>query len=377
MPLKILYVVSVNAPTSVPLEAAGKIDELCSHQNISFYTAVYYKQEDLCLKTNFVKDIIELNFKISYSPKNIMSYYRLIRKISPHIIHLHHGVSAFQGAVLAKLAGVKYVFKTEHNDHKYYRWYQKILAVPVFMLANRIICNSKSTQLSYYSWEKWIANNKSIHVYNGINVKDIITVNTLENKKALRHELNIGFNEKLFVSVGRLIQQKNYERLVKAMINVCRKNSYIKLIIVGGGNREEQLKKIIHDNQMEQNIFLTGMMQREKVYSFLNAADFFIIPSLWEGFCNALVEAMAAGKPFLSSDIQTLREVGGDAAITFFKPDSVNSIEDAITKAASLTDKEKEFFGAAAKKRAHDNFTIEKTAERYIKEYQKFCGTNV
>jgi glycosyltransferase involved in cell wall biosynthesis len=86
---------------------------------------------------------------------------------------------------------------------------------------------------------------------------------------------------------------------------------------------------------------------------------------------------MAAGKPFLTSDIQTLREVGGDAAITFFKPDSVNSIEDAITKAASLTDKEKEFFGAAAKKRAHDNFTIEKTAERYIKEYQKLCGTNV
>src|SRR6266545_1940981 len=110
--LKVLYIVSLNAPTSVPLEAAGKIAELSSRYNISFYTAAYYKQTNPCLKTNFVKDLIELDFKISYNFKNIKGYYQLIRKINPHIIHLHHGVSAFQGAVLARLAGVKLVFKT-------------------------------------------------------------------------------------------------------------------------------------------------------------------------------------------------------------------------------------------------------------------------
>ena len=372
--LKVLYVVSVNAPTSVPLEAAGKMEELCIQQNISFYTAVYYKQENSCLKTNFVKNLIELNFKQSYSPKNIIRYYKLIRKINPDIIHLHHGVSAFQGAVLARLAGVKYVFKTEHNDHKYYKWYQKILTVPVFLLANRIICNSKSTYMSYYPWEKWIGKNKSLPIYNGINVRDIKKATTVENKNAFRNKFEISFDEKLFISVGRLIPQKNYSRLIKAMANVCSKNNNIKLVIVGGGEQEKQLKKIIHESQMEQNIFLTGTIQREKVYSFLNAADFFIISSLWEGFCNALVEAMAAGKPFLSSDIDTLREVGGDAAVAFFKPDSVVSIEEAITKAVSLTNKEREFFAAAAYRRAYDNFTIEKTATRYIQEYNKCYG---
>ena len=328
----------------------------------------------MCLKTNFVKNLIELNFKRSYSIKNIIRYYKLIRKINPDIIHLHHGVSALQGVVLAKLAGVKYIFKTEHNDHKYYKWYQKVLTIPIFMLANRIICNSKSTCLSYYAWEKWIGNNKSVYIYNGVNVRDIKRDNTIENKKVFRHEFKISSNEKLFVSVGRLIQQKNYQRLVKAMITVCGKGNNIKLVIVGGGEQEKKLKKLIHESKMEQNIFLTGTIQREKVYRFLNAADFFIISSLWEGFCNALVEAMAAGKPFISSDIETLHEVGGDAAVAFFNPDSTESIEEAITKAASLTNEEREFFAAAAYQRAHDYFSIEKTAKGYIEEYNKCYG---
>src|SRR4051794_3767705 len=197
--LRVLYIVSINAPTSVPLEAAGKIAELSSVHNISFYTAAYYKQIDAQLKADFVEDLIELDFRKSYTFKSIKGYYKLIQKINPHIIHLHHGVSAFQGAILARLAGVKFIFKTEHNDHKFYKWYQKILTVPIFLLTNRIICNSRSTMLSYYPWEKWIANNKSTFVYNGINVKDIAKVINIENKEALRGQFNISSNDKLFV----------------------------------------------------------------------------------------------------------------------------------------------------------------------------------
>ena len=368
--LKVLYIVSINAPTSIPLEAAGKIAELSSRHNISFYTAAYYKQTNDELRADFVEDLIELDFKNSYTFKSIKGYYKLIQKINPHIIHLHHGVSAFQGAVLAKLAGVQFIFKTEHNDHKFYKWYQKILTVPVFMLTNRIICNSNSTRLSYYSWEKWIANNKSTFVYNGINVTDIARVSNTENREAVRRQFNIGNDDILFVSVGRLIQQKNYQRLVTAMANVCKQNKNIKLVIVGGGNQEVQLRKLIRENGMEQNIYLTGMVQREQVYRFVHAADFFIISSLWEGFCNSLVEAMAAGKPILSSDIDTLREVAGDVAVAFFKPNSIQSMEEAITKASLLKDDERTQFAAAAKKRAYDNFTLEKTAENYINEYR-------
>jgi len=375
-PLKVLYVVSIDAPTSIPLEAAGKIAELSCKYNILFTTATYYKQTNIKLKTDFVDDLVELNFSKSYNLKNIRSYYRLIKELKPDIIHLHHGVSAFQGAVLARLAGVKFIFKTEHNNHRFYKWYQKILTVPVFLLTNRIICNSQSTQLSYYFWEKRIADSKSIFVYNGINLSDIEKVVSAENKNILRVKYNTSNSDKLFVSVGRLIPQKNYERLIKAMIAVCKQKKNIKLIIVGGGSKEVTLKKMISENQMQQNIFVTGLVPRCQVYQFVNACDFFIISSLWEGFCNSLVEAMAVGKPILSSDIETLREVAGDASIDFFNPYSVKSIEDSISKAVSMSDEERRLFSAAAKKRAIENFTLERTAERYITEYKKAMQFN-
>ncbi len=370
-PLKVLYIVSVNAPTSVPLEAAGKIAELCAAHNISFYTAAYYEQPDPALKTDFVQDLIELNCTKSYHLSSIRNFYRLIRKIQPHIIHVHHGVSAFQGALLAKVAGVGCVFKTEHNDHKFYKWYQKILTVPVFMLTDRIICNSNSTRLSYYPWEKMIAYSKSIYVYNGIDISDIAASATEVNRTIARKQLCLNDNDILFVSVGRLIQQKNYQRLITAMANACKINKHIKLLIVGGGSGEAQLRMLVKQYGVEQHIFLAGTVQRGQVYRFVSAADFFIIPSLWEGFCNSLVEAMAAGKPVLTSGIDTLREVAGDVAVAFFNPKSVTYMQDAICKAALMPQEERERFARAAKTRALEMFTLQKTAESYIHEYLK------
>jgi glycosyltransferase involved in cell wall biosynthesis len=70
--------------------------------------------------------------------------------------------------------------------------------------------------------EKWIGNNKSVYIYNGVNVRDIKRDNTIENKKVFRHEFKISSNEKLFVSVGRLIQQKKLPAFGKSDDNRMR-----------------------------------------------------------------------------------------------------------------------------------------------------------
>ncbi|MEP6512658.1 MAG: glycosyltransferase family 4 protein, partial [Parafilimonas sp.] len=333
-----------------------------------FYAACYYKQPNPALKINYGKELIELDFSTSYSLKNIRRFYKLIKKIKPDIIHLHHGVSAFQGAMLARFAGVKYIFKTEHNDHKFYTWYQKIVTVPILLMTDRIICNSKSTANSFYPWEKWIAKNKTTVIYNGINVIHIIKFNTEENYISVRKKYNIKDDELLLVSTGRLIKQKNYERLIRAAATVC-KNQKIQLLIAGGGHQEALLTAIIKEEGMSDKIKLLGMVQRDEVYRILNAADIFVMPSLWEGFCNALVEAMAAGKPVLISGINTLREVAGDDAAIFFNPTSTESIERAIIAAINLPKEKLQALVSAAKERACNNFTLEKTAERYIHQY--------
>ena len=61
----------------------------------------------------------------------------------------------------------------------------------------------------------------------------------------------------------------------------------------------------------------TGALTREAVYEKLGQWDAFVMPSKFEGFCNALIEAMAAGLPVAVSDIDTLREVAGEGALRF------------------------------------------------------------
>lgn len=258
--MKILYIVIKNATTSVPLEAAGKIQEMAKQAGIEFLAASYYAQSNPALKASFVENLIQLNFKYSFSPLTLIKYFKLIKKNAPDVLHLHHGVSAFQGAILAKLAGIKTIIKTEHNDHRHYKWYQKILTVPVFFLCDRIICNSHNTLLSFYPWEKALAGKKSSFIYNGINTAHIHKFGGIENNERVRKKFKITQHEKLFVSVGRLIPQKNCENLIKAFIEVAKTNTNVRLLLAGGGPLHEKLLELIRRHNMESRVQLLGMI---------------------------------------------------------------------------------------------------------------------
>lgn len=345
------------------------MEELAGSYGIRFFAACYYRQPNKLLATSYLKNLIELNFRHSYSLSVLRAYYRLLKSIQPDILHVHHGVSAFQGAILAKIAGVKTVIKTEHNDHRFYKWYQKILTVPVFFFSHRIICNSQNTLLSFYPWERWIAKNKSKFIYNGINFKNIEAFGSDENRRNVRDKYSFNYNDKLLVSVGRLIPQKNYEILIKGFEEAQKTCRDIKLIIVGGGPQQEKLLQLAEKKGLHNSIKIVGMVQRDEVYRIVNAADFFIIASKWEGFCNAVAEAMAAGKPIISSDIPTLREVIGDQSGFFFNYSSHTDVARAIKETIGSPGPVIEAMGSAAKRRALENFTIETSARSYLDEY--------
>jgi glycosyltransferase involved in cell wall biosynthesis len=70
---------------------------------------------------------------------------------------------------------------------------------------------------------------------------------------------------------------------------------------------------MIRDRGLEEHVTLLG--ERQDVGALLHAADLFVFPSIYEGLGNALLEAMAAGKPCVVSRIPPLREVTGDGTV--------------------------------------------------------------
>ncbi len=109
-----------------------------------------------------------------------------------------------------------------------------------------------------------------------------------------------GERKKQIVSVGRLTEQKNQKMLIDAFYQLPKEYNDYKLIIYGEGNLREDLKKQIKKYNMENRIFLPGVVKnvKKEIYD----SSLFIMTSIYEGMPNALMEAMALGLPVISTD---------------------------------------------------------------------------
>lgn len=102
-------------------------------------------------------------------------------------------------------------------------------------------------------------------------------------------------DKKILLSVGRLGYQKNYSSLINAYAKIANKYDNWKLIIVGEGEEREKLETLISRLDMHQIIILEGA--KKNVSDYYIKSHLFCLPARWEGFPNALGEAMSHGLP--------------------------------------------------------------------------------
>lgn len=111
----------------------------------------------------------------------------------------------------------------------------------------------------------------------------------------IRKEFGITENKKIFLFVGRTVQEKNLEMLINSYAN-CNFEDTV-LLIVGTGSELETLKKQVSDLKLDKNIIFTGA--RRDIEKFYAEADFFVLPSYYESFGNVILESLAAGVPII------------------------------------------------------------------------------
>lgn len=102
-------------------------------------------------------------------------------------------------------------------------------------------------------------------------------------------------NKFILLSVGRLSYQKNFQVLINAFALVANKHPEWQLNIIGEGEERGRLENLITHLSLEDKVFLLG--KKSNISEFYTNAHLFCLPSLWEGFPNALAEALAHGLP--------------------------------------------------------------------------------
>lgn len=140
--------------------------------------------------------------------------------------------------------------------------------------------------------------NKWQFVKNGIAVQDFRYNPEKRNRIRSEH----GFKDCVLVGhVGRFHPQKNHKLVLSIFEKFHDKYPFSRLLLFGEGFLEEELKRTVHQLQLDGSVFFMGA--RENINDWLSALDVFLFPSLYEGLPVSLLEAQASGLPCLISDV--------------------------------------------------------------------------
>ncbi len=321
--MKVLHIVSVADAQSVPLDFALAFGVRRGQTRIAAFSEAGDHPVD-----HTSQDVTALGAKGAFDGRAILRLRRLIATERPDVLHLHHAISAFWAVLVTWTFWTRpVVIKTEHNDHRFQPLHHRLIHALIYPFLHGIVCNSDTTLASFSRFERRLAGHKARRIYNGLNLSRV------------RSAVPFGTHKDGVIRIGhvaRLVAQKNQTRLIHAFAK-ARKTSGkdMRLEIVGDGPLSDRLKTEARNVGVADTVTFVGPLARDGVYQKLAEWDGFIMPSTFEGFCNAVVEAIAAGLPVAVSDIDTLQEVVGDNALRF-DPDDADAMADAIFRLSDM-----------------------------------------
>lgn len=143
-------------------------------------------------------------------------------------------------------------------------------------------------------------------------------------------------NEKIILTVARLLQSENYkgyDKIIEALPKIIKEIPKLKYVLAGAGDDAPRIKKLINDLSLDDYAIMPGFVFKEELTDYYNLADVFAMPSKGEGFGFVFLEALACGKPVIAGN----KDGSVDAVLngelgTLIDPDNTNEIAESIIK---------------------------------------------
>jgi glycosyltransferase involved in cell wall biosynthesis len=172
--------------------------------------------------------------------------------------------------------------------------------------------------------------------------------------------------------VGTVQPRKNYARLIQSLAQLRNQGIDIHLVIAGGkGWLENPIYKTISDTHMEDFVHFIGFVADEDLPALYRNATCIAFPSLYEGFGLPILEGMASGVPVLTSNVSSLPEVAGDAAI-MVDPYDLDAITDGLQRLILDSDLRNMLIEKGLSRARQ--FTWEKSARQLLGIYQNLLA---
>lgn len=303
-----------------------------------------------------------LVFRGDFDPVTIALLARFMKQEHIEVVLTNMDKELRLGGLAAKIAGVPAVFPRRGIDYPLKNRWRYRLAYNV--LATRVIANSEATKQALLRNAPWLDSERIEVIYNGIDMQPFLQ----PSGRCLRTEWGVPQEAPLLGFVGQLDERKGIEVLLKAFGRVYRQMPQVRLVLAGRGSLQEMIESEMRRQNWGSAVLLPGFM--DDVISVMQAIDILLLPSLWEGFGIVLIEAMAAGKPVISTNTSSMPEIIVDGHTGYLVPpgDSKGLADRAIALLQNPSLREQ--FGNAGRERAIELFTLERMIDQLENLFQ-------
>jgi len=305
------------------------------------------------------------------SISSLIKTYRLLNKISPMILHTHGGTAGFYGRLSTFFNFKGVVIHTYHGIH-YLNFGQSLLkkvysSVDKFLLriTDCTICVAQN-DFDIGLKAGIIQKEKAVVIHNGIDIDKFQHYNeNMDCKIKLKTEKD----SVIVGSIGRLHYQKGFEYLIEASKTVLKNYSNVKFVLIGDGELRGSLESLAKKNCVYNSFSFLG--NQTDIPELLAQIDIFVLPSLWEGLPLVLLEAMAAKKPIIATDVNGIVEIiESEKEGILIPPKNPAAISSALIRLLNDDELCKQLAANGYAKVLHEfslNKMIEKTESVYLK----------
>ncbi|NLF32066.1 MAG: glycosyltransferase [Planctomycetes bacterium] len=281
------------------------------------------------------------------------------------VLHTHLFHAGLLGAAAGRRAGIGRWVHSEHVVERRFRPWRFRWAARAGRRADRIVCVSQGVRADHQR-RTGLDDGRYTVIHNGVDAARYASGGA--GRAAWRGRWGLGDRDVAAVFVGRLDRQKGIAVLLAAFDLAAAEHGSLHMVLAGDGPQRAAVERWRAGSPAGGRVHLLGHV--DDVPGVLAGGDLFVQPSLWEGFCLAAAEAMAAGLPVAATDVPGLNEVVAADTALLCPPGQAGALAAALAALAASADLRRRL-GAAGRARVEARFTLDRFVGAHADLYEQ------